>query len=434
MTDTPASANSPTTPIDGQSIARVVLKPRKALPFYGRHPWVLDSGVDWVERVQAPGVVLPENLDGQVVDLLNEKHIFIARGYFNSQSRIRVRLMTWRQEELLDRAFWKKRLQESVELRRALGYETSTSGDAPAPTGWEKTATRLVFSEGDRLGGLVLDRYGEYLVLQATSLAVAQRATMLAEILQELLPVRGILLRTEKSTVQLEGVAVQEGLIGGTMPPAQTIIEENGIQFALDLTTGQKTGFFLDQRENRLAAARYAKGARVLDMFCYTGGFGLTAAKVGGAQSVLGIDGSQKAVDQANANASLNGLSQCTFETGDGFDRLDAIRTAGEQYDLVVLDPPKFSRNRSQLNQALMAYHRLNRSGVSVLRPGGILVTCSCSGTVGRDDFLDMLSGVAQKSKRELQILEVRGAAPDHPFQATCLESEYLKCVIARVL
>ncbi len=420
--------------MDGQSIARVVLKPRKALPFYGRHPWVLDSGVDWVERIQAPGVVLPENLDGQVVDLLNEKHVFVARGFFNSQSRIRVRLMTWNKDELLDRGFWKQRLQDAIELRRSIGYETSTGGQGTAPAGWEHTATRLVFSEGDRLGGLVLDRYGEYLVLQATSLAVAQRAEAIAAILGELLPVKGILLRTEKSTVQLEGVTAQEGLIWGEQPPAETIIEENGIKFALELTSGQKTGFFLDQRDNRLAAAKYARGARVLDMFCYTGGFGLTAAKVGGAREVLGIDGSQKAVDHAQANAQLNGLSQCRFETGDGFDRLDAMRAAGEQYDLVVLDPPKFSRNRSQLNQALMAYHRLNRGGVSVLRPGGILVTCSCSGTVGREDYLQMLSGVAQKSKRELQVLEVRGAAPDHPFQATCLESEYLKCVICRVM
>lgn len=428
-----SSTNPTSTYADGQSVARVVLKPRKALPFYGRHPWVLDSGVDWVERVQAPGEVLPENLDGQVVDLLNEKHIFVARGFFNSQSRIRVRLMTWNKDELLNLDFWRKRLQTSIELRRTLGYENSTSGTAAADN-WKYSATRLVFSEGDQLGGLILDRYGEYLVLQATSLAVATRAEEIAKILGELLPVKGILLRTEKSTVQLEGVTAKDGLIWGEMPPAETIIEENGIKFALGLTTGQKTGFFLDQRDNRLAAAKYAKGGRVLDMFCYTGGFGLAAAKVGGAREVLGVDGSQKAVDQANANAQLNGLSQCTFEAGDGFDRLDELREAGELFDMVVLDPPKFSRNRSQVNQALMAYHRVNRGGVSVLKPGGILVTCSCSGTVGRDDFLQMLSGVAQKSKRDLQVLEVRSAAADHPFQATCLESEYLKCVICRVL
>ena len=174
-------------------------------------------------------------------------------------------------------------------------------------------------------------------------------------------------------------------------------------------------------------------GERMLDLFCYTGGFSLAAARLGGAAETLGIDGSKRAIAQAVANAQANDLPQCKFDVADGFKTLDSLSEEGARFDAVVLDPPKFARNRSGISQALMAYHRINRAAVELLTPGGILVTCSCSGSVPREDFLRMLSGVAQKSGRDIQILEVRGAAPDHPVSATCLETEYLKCVIARV-
>jgi 23S rRNA (cytosine1962-C5)-methyltransferase len=290
-----------------------------------------------------------------------------------------------------------------------------------------------VFSESDGLSGLIVDRYGEYLVLQPTSLAMAQRLEMIQAILFDLLKPRGILLRTEKSMANLEGAALVEGHFWGQLPQSPISIVENGVQFQLDLSGGQKTGFYLDQRENRRAAAAYLRGRRVLDMFCYTGGFSLAAARLGGAKETLGIDGSKRAIAQARLNAELNGLPQCKFDVADGFKTLDALAEQGEKFDAVVLDPPKFARNRSGISQALMAYHRINRAAVELLTPGGILVTCSCSGSVPREDFLLMLSGVAQKSKRDLQILECRGAAPDHPISATCLETEYLKCVIARV-
>src|SRR5687767_465076 len=178
---------------------------------------------------------------------------------------------------------------------------------------------------------------------------------------------------------------------------------------------------YLDQRETRLAAAKYLSGRRVLDLFCYTGGFAMTAAGLGGAKEVLGIDGSKKAIAQATRNAELNGLKSVRFECGDGFQTLDALLARGEKYDAVVLDPPKFARGRGGANQALMAYHRLNRAAVELLERGGILLTCSCTGGVSREDFLLMLSGVAQKSRREIRVLEQRGAAPDHPVSATCL-------------
>jgi 23S rRNA (cytosine1962-C5)-methyltransferase len=292
---------------------------------------------------------------------------------------------------------------------------------------------RLVFSEADGLSGLIVDRYGDYLVVQATALAIAQRIEMIVGILQELVAPRGIVLRTEKSMAQLEGVELAEGTVWGELPAGPIEIEEHGIRYQIELSEGQKTGFYLDQRDNRRAAAAYCRGKRVLDMFCYTGGFAMCAAKLGQAAEVLGIDTSKKAVAQARANAQLNGLANVAFDTGDGFQTLDSMLGQERQFDAVILDPPKFARNKGGVNQALMAYHRLNRAAIGLLPPGGILVTCSCSGGVTREDFLLMLSGVAQKSGRDLQILEQRGAAADHPVSATCLETEYLKCFVCRV-
>jgi 23S rRNA (cytosine1962-C5)-methyltransferase len=408
---------------------RVFLKPRKALPFFGRHPWVLASAVERVEPTSLASEHLLD-LDGQVVDLLSDRGKFIARGIYNSRSRIQVRLFSWSYEEELDAAFWRRRIAAAINLRREIGYEPAigTSPDERAAT-----ATRLIFSEADGLSGLTVDRYGDYLVVQATSLAVAQRLEVIASSLQELLQPRGILLRTDKVTLQLEGMELADQLLAGELPAEAITIRENGLEYELDLSEGQKTGFYLDQRENRRAAAAYLRGRRVLDMFCYTGGFAMNAAGVGGAREVLGIDSSKKAVGHARANAARNQLANVRFDTGDGFKTLDALAAAGEKFDAVILDPPKFARSRSKVNQALMAYHRLNRSALDLLPPGGILVTCSCSGSVSREDFLLTLSGVAQKAGRDLQILEQRGAAADHPVSALCLETEYLKCFICRV-
>jgi 23S rRNA (cytosine1962-C5)-methyltransferase len=210
-------------------------------------------------------------------------------------------------------------------------------------------------------------------------------------------------------------------------------VHEHGLRFGVDLAEGQKTGYYLDQRENRQAAARHARGRRVLDMFCYSGGFAVACAVSGGARSVLAVDSSAKAAALAKANADLNGAATVSVETADAFEKLDSLAAAGERFDMVILDPPKFARSRASLDDALRAYHRINRVAVSLLEPGGILVTCSCSGSVSREDFLEMLSGVAQRSGRPIQLLEIRGAAPDHPVSASCLEGEYLKCIIARV-
>jgi 23S rRNA (cytosine1962-C5)-methyltransferase len=416
--------------------ARVVLRPRKALPFYGRHPWVRESAVERVEPTSA-GSEHFLDLDGQVVDLVNDKGKFIARGFYNGQSRIRVRLYSWSPLESLDDAFFRTRIESAIELRRALGLEAPQRNaieGAAYKAERATTAVRLVFSEADGLSGLVVDRYGDYLVVQVTALAIAQRLEMIVGILQELLSPQAVVLRTERSMSQMEGVVLSEGSVWGQLPEGQLEIREHGLSYQVDLHEGQKTGLYLDQRDNRQVVAGYLSGRRVLDLFCYTGGFAMCAARLGGASEVLGIDSSKKAIAQGRVNAATNGLANVRFDVGEGFQTLDKLLGSEAKFDAVILDPPKFARNKGSVNQALMAYHRLNRAAIGLLPPGGILATCSCSGSVTREDFLLMLSGVAQKSGRELQILEQRGAAADHPVLATCLETDYLKCYVCRIV
>ncbi len=392
---------------------QLTLKPRKARPFYARHPWVLDSALE-------PSGNFPA--DGEVVDLLSDKGKFVARGIFNSRSRIRVRLYTWDPSEELDDAFWRRRLEAAVQFRAQLGFADSQG------------ATRLIFSEGDGLSGLIVDRYADYLAVQVTAQAMAVRLPQIAAMLVELFTPRGIMLRTERGVSRAEGLDLRDGPYWGHMPEGPLLIAEQGLQYAVDLAEGQKTGFYLDQRENRLAAARYLRDRRVLDMFCYSGGFSLSASAHGGAREVLGIDTSQRAVDLATANAARNGLANVRFQCGDGFQTMQQLSDAGQRFGGVILDPPKFARSRRAVDEALRAYHWLNRSAVGLLEPGGILVTCSCSGHVTREDFLSMLVGVAQHTGRQIQVLEQRGASPDHPISAACLETEYLKCFICRVV
>ena len=398
--------------VPGLALGQVHLKPRKARPFYGRHPWVLDSAIEHIEG-------LPP--DGSIVDLLTDQGKFVARGLFNSRSKIRVRLYSWDLNEPLADEFWRRKLTEAIALRRDL--------DLMSP----HSAARLLFSEADGLSGLIVDRFGEYLSVQTTGLGIAQRLPMLVEILAELTRPKGILLRTEKGTPAAEGIELRDGVLWGEAPSGPVFIEEHGLKYGVDLIEGQKTGFYLDQRDNRRVAAQYLTAGRVLDVFCYSGGFALNAVKHAHATDVLAVDSSPRALALAKANAELNGVTQIKFELADGFDVLEQLNQPRQKFSSVILDPPKFARSRSGVEEALRAYHRINRLAVDLLVPGGILVTCSCSGHVQREDFLFMLSGVAQQAGRTIQVLEQRGPGPDHPVNVNCLETEYLKCFVCRV-
>lgn len=391
----------------------IVLKPRKALPFFSRHPWVFEGAIAHGEGEAAPG---------QMVRVVSHERKFIAWGLWNPTSRICVRLYSWDEGQPLDEAFWRRQIQGAVAMRR----EVYAGGDP-------ERACRVIFSEADGLSGMTVDRYGDWLLVQWTSLALAQREEMLLRILNEELKPRGIWRRTEKGMAEAEGLEIRDGLAMGEEPPRPIVITENELQFAVDVVEGQKTGFYYDQRDNRRAAAGYVRGGRVLDTFCYSGGFGLAALKHGGAKEVVAVDTSAAALELARRNAELNGLGdRMRFVHEDVYKQLEVLRDAGEQFDLVILDPPKMTRTRGALERAMRGYHSLNKLGLSVLRPGGILVTCSCSGLVDRTMFEEMLARVALDTNRRIQVLEARGPAADHPLALHCPENAYLKCYICR--
>lgn len=390
----------------------VTLKPRHALPFFKHHPWVFAGAIRNVRGDPQPG---------DEVELRSHEGEFIAHGLFNPHSQIRVRLYSWVESARLDNDFWKTRLQSAIQLRETLFQRADV------------TAYRLVNSEADGLSGLTIDRYDRWLSVQFTSLALASRREQLLELLRELTQPAGIILRTEKGIQSAEGLEISDGLLWGEPPPRPLIYREYDLQWEADLTEGQKTGGYLDQRDNHRALQRYAAGHRVLDVFCYAGGFGI-AALAGGAKEVLAIDSSDGALQLAQRNAERNGVAdRWRADKSDAFKALERLRDAGEQFDTVVLDPPKLTRTRAALKQALRAYHSLNQLAVSVLKPGGLLVTCSCSGLVTHEDFEQTLTDVAIQSGRDLRILERRGASPDHPVSPFCPENDYLKCYFCHV-
>jgi 23S rRNA (cytosine1962-C5)-methyltransferase len=393
--------------------AKVVLKPKRAQPFFGRHPWVFAGAIDHVDGSPA---------DGDEVDLVSTAGNFVARGLYNSRSKINVRLYSWDEGAPLDRAFFRARLETALRLRHdALKLNGPDAG------------YRVAFSEADFLSGMVVDRYGDWLTVQFTSLGMAQRRELFVEVLRELLNPRGIYLRTEKGIGKLEGVELHDQLLWGEPPPADLSITENGLRFLVNLAEGQKTGYYLDQRDNRAAVARLCAGKRVLDAFCYTGGFGLYAAR-GGAAEVHGVDASEPALELARRNAAVNGLTGLTFEKADVFRHLSDLAAAGRPFDVVVLDPPKFARNRAAIPEALKGYRRLHQLAMKLLDKDGVLVSCCCTGLITMGDLEDLIGQVSVDARRGVQLLERRGAAADHPVAVTCRETGYLKCIISRVM
>ena len=391
---------------------KVILKPKRAQPFYARHPWVFGGAIDRV---------VGEPADGDEVEVVSSADHFVARGLFNSQSKITVRLYSWEPEGPLDREFFRGRLQRAIDLRHNV-----------LSLGGPDRGYRVVFSESDYLSGMVVDKYADWLAVQFTSLALANRRQMIGELLRELLSPRGIYLRTEKGIGRLEGVELRDELLWGEPPPADLSIEENGLRFLVNLAEGQKTGYYLDQRDNRAAVARLCPGRRVLDAFCYTGGFGLSAAKAGAAE-VLGVDASEAALELARRNAAANDLGQVTFTTADVFHHLGELASAGRKFDVVVLDPPKFARNRAAVPEAMRGYRRLHQLAMRLLDRDGVLVSCCCTGLIVLAELEDLIAQVAVEAKRDLQVPERRGPAPDHPVAITCRESGYLKCVVSWV-
>jgi 23S rRNA (cytosine1962-C5)-methyltransferase len=389
----------------------VWLRPRKSAPSINCHPWVFVGSVGRIEGMPAPGAAV------RVVTVAGE---FIAWGLFNPESAIRVRLYSWKEAEPLTDEFFASR------VARAIASRVRLFGDGP-----ELRACRLIFSEGDGLSGLTVDRYGDYLLMQWTSLALSQREGLIASELHKLLKPVGIWRRTDTGVMDKEGLPPSDGRVSGSEPPGDLTVVEHGVQYRVDIRHGQKTGFYFDQRDNRRAVAQLCQGRKVLDVCCYSGGFALTALARGGAAHVTAVDGSASALELATGNAERNGLAdRATFVKSDAWTYLEQARDRGDRYDVVILDPPKLAKGRGQLDAALRGYHGLNTLALGVLAPGGLLATCSCSGLVQRTEFEMVLADAALSADRPLRIIDSRCAAPDHPVSVHCPESGYLKCVL----
>jgi 23S rRNA (cytosine1962-C5)-methyltransferase len=391
---------------------RVVLRRRRAQPFFFRHPWVFSGAV-----LSAPDGVA----DGALVHVHSHDGQWIGRGFYNGQSQIRVRLFSWAPDETVDEAFWRGRLAAAVDLRRRL------LGPADVAQ-----ACRLVYSDSDGFPGLVVDRYGDYLVMEWGSLGLYRRREMIVDLLAGALKPVSILSRADGEAARQEGIPDEVAWVHGSPAAGLVAVHVGGVRLLVDLAGGQKTGLYLDQRENQAAVAARLRGARVLDAFCYVGGFGLAAAQAGAAE-VLGFDTSEAAVALANEAARAAGLTNARFQRGDVFAELRRLRAAGETFDAVILDPPRFAASRAAVPRALRGYKDINLVAMQVLAPGGLLVTCSCSQHVSADRFLDVINRAAKDVGRTVQVVERRGQAVDHPIISSCPETGYLKCFVCLV-
>ena len=294
-------------------------------------------------------------------------------------------------------------------------------------------ACRLINSEGDHFSGLVVDRFGRWLSVQASSLGLSQRLEEILDILMDETACLGIIQRQDKEMARLEGIDPFEGLCRGQSPPERLQFQEHGLTIGVNLVEGQKTGYYLDQRDNRLAAAALAKDRSVLDAFTYAGGFAMRAA-FAGARSVIAVDQSQNALEMATANSQANGLADIiSFKKAEVFEDLSERVESGEQFGLVIVDPPKFARGKNRVEEALRGYRRLFTLAFRLTEEDGRIVLCSCTGSVTKDMLLDLISQVAAEERKDARIIRAAGAAPDHPVATSCPESDYLKCFILAV-
>ena len=369
------------------------------------HPWVFSNEIQ-----DLPADAVP----GELVEVREGSGGFIGRGYINPRSLIAVRILT-REQEDLDAAFFSRRIGRARELRTMFGY-----GDS----------FRAVFSEGDGLPGLIVDKYADTLVVQSLTAGIDGMLDIILNALRSVYDPKVIVLRNDTASREIEGLAQEKRVVVGETTGIVTI-EESGIRYHVDVLAGQKTGFFFDQRENRLAIRDLVKGKRTLDCFCYVGAWALSAAKYG-ATEVIGIDSSEKAVHLATGNAALNGLA-ARFEVGDVFEKLREFEKQKERFGCIILDPPAFVKSRAKVREALKGYKEINLRAMRLLESGGVLVTCSCSHHIDQELFREMLIDAAWSSGKQARLLEMRSQARDHPMVLAAKETQYLKCAILQV-
>jgi 23S rRNA (cytosine1962-C5)-methyltransferase len=372
-----------------------------------RGPWIFRKMVDAAD---------PRTEPGAIVRVLDREGGFVAQAFWNPKSELALRVLTRDETPAVDDGWIRRAVSRAVALRRDT-LKLDRQGDA-----W-----RAVFSEADQLPGLVADRYGDVVSCQVSSLGVYRAFPVIAEELRLRLSARVVHVAADPRIAKIEGFPVPDGAGAA----ARTVVHENGLEFEVDCAEGHKTGFFLDQRDSRRRVRDLAKGRKVLDLFCYSGGFSLNAAK-GGAADVTGVDLDEAAIAQAGRNAKRNALGAVRFVHADAFAFLRGLADRG--FGLVVVDPAKQAANRSGLAKALRYYEDLNTLAFAKAAPGGLVYSCSCTGVVAEPDFLEALSRAARNAHREATFLDVHGAPADHPVPADFPQARYLKCVLARVL
>lgn len=391
----------------------VQLKGRRDRAARYRHPWVFSGAI-----ARGDGNVAA----GDIVDVVDGDSVFVCRGYCNPGSQIRVRALTWDEGTAIDESWWRARIDAAIDARAHLAGRDDTN------------SYRLVHAEADFLPGLVVDRYADVVVVQFLTAGVDRVRDIVTAAIREKLSPRAIFERSDTASRAREGLKASFGwLLGNADGPLEII--ENGLTFTIDVAVGQKTGFYLDQRDNRAAVADHAAGRRVLDAFSYTGAFSAHAARAGAAALTL-LDSSAAALNAARVNLERNGIDTGDTEItrGDVFELLRSFKAQGRTFDMVILDPPKFAVTKHQADKAMRAYKDINMLAMQILEPGGILSTFSCSGAVGVEAFTMAVAWAGVDARRSIQIVRRLSQGADHPILASFPESEYLKGLICRIV
>ncbi|MFT4203649.1 MAG: class I SAM-dependent rRNA methyltransferase [Chitinophagaceae bacterium] len=388
-------------------MANVVLNKKIAPRIYNGHPWIYGNEIDHIEGEYAPG---------DIVDVYYGDRGFCGRGYINPKSQITVRLLT-RRQEAIDANFFHKKILQAWQYRQKLGYTENC---------------RLVFGESDDLPALIIDKFNDYFVIQSMSLGMERWKEAIVAALEAIFHPKGIYERNDVPVRELEGLEQKKGFLSAPFE-TKIFINENGLKFQVDIENGQKTGFFLDQHDNRRAIAPIVKDAEVLGAFTYTGTFEIHAAHYG-AKSVLGLDISENAVRQANYNTQLNGLENvCRFECVNAFDSLKTWSKEGKSFDVVMLDPPAFTKSRSHIDKAVSGYKEINLRGMKLVRNGGFLVTSSCTNLVSPALFMQTVEAAAHDAKKRIRQVTFQPQAADHPIVSNIENTHYLKFLIAEI-
>ncbi|WP_276500057.1 class I SAM-dependent rRNA methyltransferase [Terrimonas pollutisoli] len=387
---------------------KVYLKRKIAQRIANGHPWIFNNEVETIEG---------EIEGGETVEVFTYDKKFVGKGYINPKSQIIVRLLTRQKNDEINDAFFLNRIRECWDYRQKLGYTENC---------------RLVFGEADSLPQLIIDKFNDYFVIQTLALGIDKWKPAIVAALNQLFKPKGIYERNDVPVRELEGLSQQKGFLSEPFD-TKIIINENGLKFHVDIENGQKTGYFLDQRDNRRAIQHIVNGAEVLGAFTYTGTFEIHAGYYG-AKSVLGLDISENAVQQANRNAKLNGLENiCRFEAANAFDVLKQWSKEGKQFDVVMLDPPAFTKSRETIQKAITGYKEINLRGMKLVRPGGFLVTSSCTNLVNPELFLQIIDMAAKDARRKIRQVTFQAQASDHPIIWGMDNTQYLKFLIIQV-